>query len=401
MTGEVRLRHVADINPPTPEFALVSDDAEITFLPLEAVWPGSRLDTTGVRPKSSVTTGYTRFRENDILIPKITPTFEADRSTIARRLMNGVAAGTTELHVVRPRANVCGRYIDYLVSSRPFLLGGEAEMIGVAGQKRVPASWLRDFPVPITVRDTQEVIADFLDSETARIDALLVKKQNLMELVHYRYRVQVDELTGHGNAVRVRRVAESITSGPRGWSEQVGEVGAPFIRSANLRRDEIVLRSDNVMRVDVALTAEAARSQVRQGDTLVGITGANTGWVGLVGNNHAGGFISQHVARVRPRGVVPEWVAFSIFSQRSQEQLLGGQYGGTKQQLGLEDLAELTIQVPSLEEQRELVCTLQRAAQLKMELTEKLGRQIDLLKEHRQALITAAVTGEMKVPGVS
>lgn len=247
----------------------------------------------------------------------------------------------------------------------------------------------------------QSNIARFLDFETARIDALIEKKRRLVELAHLRYRAEVDELTAHGPAVPVRRVAESITSGPRGWSDQVGEVGLPFIRSANLRRDEILLRSDNVMRVDVPPTAEATRSRVQQGDTLVGITGANTGWVGLVDASHVGGFISQHVARIRPQGVAPAWLAYSVFAQRSQELLLGGQYGGAKQQLGLEDLAELTIRVPSMEEQRELVQNLQRAARLKADLVEKFDRQIGLLKEHRQALITAVVTGETELPEAS
>ena len=48
-------------------------------------WPGTRLDGTRTRPKEEVVSGYTRFREGDVLVPKITPTFEADRSTITRR----------------------------------------------------------------------------------------------------------------------------------------------------------------------------------------------------------------------------------------------------------------------------------------------------------------------------
>jgi type I restriction enzyme S subunit len=93
------------------------------------------LDIARLCPKSEVATGYTRFLEGDVLIPKITPTFEADRSVIAVGLKDGVGAGTTELHIIRPGTETDRRYIKYLVSSRSFLLGGEAEMFGVAGQK--------------------------------------------------------------------------------------------------------------------------------------------------------------------------------------------------------------------------------------------------------------------------
>ena len=186
MTG-IRLRHLAEVNPSVSEFERLAPEAELTFLPLEAVWPGTRLDVTRTRPKDAVASGYTRFREGDVLVPKITPTFEADRSTIARGLLHGVGCGTTELHVVRPSASLEPRYVDYLLSSRQFLLGGEAEMIGVAGQKRVPESWLRDFPIPITDRRAQCAIADFLDRETARIDALIEKKQRMIELLEEKF----------------------------------------------------------------------------------------------------------------------------------------------------------------------------------------------------------------------
>lgn len=98
MTHEIRLRHVARVNPGTPQFDELDESSELTFLPLEAVWPGHRLDTTNIRIKGDVKTGYTRFAEGDILLPKITPTFEGDRSTIVTGLRDGVGAGTVRLN---------------------------------------------------------------------------------------------------------------------------------------------------------------------------------------------------------------------------------------------------------------------------------------------------------------
>ena len=142
--------------------------------PLECVWPGRSLDTSRVRTKADVATGYTRFREGDLLIPKITPTFQADRSTLAQGLMGGVGAGTTELHVVRPSPEVDARYVLYSLKSRSFLLEGEGAMFGVAGQQRVPDEFLRDWlvTVPPSLAE-QRAIADYLDGETARIDGLI------------------------------------------------------------------------------------------------------------------------------------------------------------------------------------------------------------------------------------
>lgn len=168
----IKLHHVAQVNPSTAEFDRLSPDAEIPFVPLEAVWRDGVL-LSRRRPRSEVQTGFTRFREGDILVPKITPTFQADRSVIAEGVEGGIGAGTTELHVVRVGSDVDVRYIRYLFSTRPFLHGGEAEMIGVAGQKRVPDEWLRQQSIFVSSQPRQRAIADFLDAETARIDALI------------------------------------------------------------------------------------------------------------------------------------------------------------------------------------------------------------------------------------
>src|SRR4051794_14839487 len=99
---------------------------------------------------------------------------------MARGLLHRIGVGTTELPVLRTGPNLNARDANYLVSNRPFVQGGEAAMKGVAGQQRVPDEWLREFHVPVSELSWQRNIADFLDAETARIDALIAKKHRLM-----------------------------------------------------------------------------------------------------------------------------------------------------------------------------------------------------------------------------
>src|SRR5690606_25789901 len=133
----VRLRHVAQVNPTTPAFDRLALDDEVTFLPMEAVWPGARLDRSASRKKGAVINGFTRFQNGDVLVPKITPTFEAGRAVLIDGLLNGVGTGTTELHVLRPGPQIDGRFLYYAVNTHAFLKFGKSEMYGVAGQQRV------------------------------------------------------------------------------------------------------------------------------------------------------------------------------------------------------------------------------------------------------------------------
>jgi type I restriction enzyme S subunit len=252
--------------------------------------------------------------------------------------------------------------------------------------------------IPLPNGGSQHAIADYLDRETARIDGLVTAKRRMLELLEERGRVAISDVTAAGRPMTVRRVISLCTTGPRGWGEHVADEGEPFIRSANLRRDDIELQTSNLALVTPPASREAARSRTFPGDVLVGVTGANTGWVGIVRPYVGRAYVSQHVAILRPiRSLLSEWLAYSLFSIRVQDQLIGGQYGGTKQQLGLQDLAEIVIRVPDVIRQREFVAVLERAKRISRAAFASLTAQIRLLEEHRQALITAAVTGQLGI----
>ena len=67
-----RLRDLCQVNPGVPRWDRLDDDDQVPFLPMERVWT-DRLDLSEVRPKHEVASGYTRFAEGDLLLPKITP----------------------------------------------------------------------------------------------------------------------------------------------------------------------------------------------------------------------------------------------------------------------------------------------------------------------------------------
>jgi type I restriction enzyme S subunit len=306
------------------------------------------------------------------------------------------------VHCYKSLESADARYYAYLL--RHLALCGYITSLAKGIRERSTAFDAETFGalvLPVPILTEQRAIADYLDAETARIDALIEKRQQIIELLEERLIRMASDLVETGPEVQVRHLTSLITSGPRGWADCVSYEGTPFIRSANLQRESIEIRLDDMAHVTVAPSAEAQRSSVRAGDVLVGITGANTGWVGLVPTELAGAFVSQHVAILRPKIVTPEWLANSLVSNKTRDRLLGGQYGGTKQQLGLENLAELRIRVPPLMEQRARGQQVSRYRSLHNRLIARLGEESRLLQERRQALITAAVTGEVKVPEVA
>lgn len=395
MTG-IRLRHLAEVNPSVPEFERLAPDVELTFLPLEAVWPGTRLDGTRTRPKEEVASGYTRFREGDVLVPKITPTFEADRSTIARGLLHGIGCGTTELHVVRPSAALEPRYVDYLVSSRQFLLGGEAEMIGVAGQKRVPDSWLRDFPVPITARRAQRSIADFLDRETASIDAIIEKKRRMTELIVERWGAHVRSLVSGPSCqpfevLPLKRRWRIIDCKHR-TPDYVPD-GYPVVSPGDIDPGRLDLSNCHrfVAEEDFADLTEGRR-RPRRGD-LVYSRNASIGIAAYVDTDEAF-CMGQDVCLITSDDQDQRFLLYAL-NTLGLDQMDAAKIGSTLSRINVALIGEIQLPAPPTAAQASVAEALDRQGATVDRLTAQLREQIDLLREHRQALVTAAVTGQL------
>lgn len=263
----------------------------------------------------------------------------------------------------------------------------------------------QDFhPMPLVIPPIEEQyrIADFLDAETARIDRLAshMKAQDDL-LALRRHSVMARAWVPDCPSVRLGYFLLLVTSGPRGWGDYASDDGNLFFRSANLRRDSINPNLNSVVRVDPpeGAVTESVRSTVRRGDVLVGITGANTGWVAHADASVIGANVSQHVCLLRPSpgAIHGTWLAYLISSPMVQKKLLGSQYGGTKTQLSLPDLRDLRVPLPSLEDQSDLYQSIHsELAQIEGQ-RELRQRQIALLAKRRQTLITAAVTGQLDV----
>ena len=323
--------------------------------------------------------------DGDVIVPKITPTFEADRSSWISGSPTTVLTGTTELHVVRPGPNLDPRYLDYLFSSLPFLQQGTSQMIGVAGQKRVPDDLIRDYRVPISDLPIQREIADYLDIESARIDTIISQKLRLIEL-----------LEEHWNELRRDRVLcglDPVYGG--GLTEPWDEMNLGVIIELQRGHD---LPSDDRVMGDIPVISSGGIS----GSHNVAIApgpGVVTGRYGTVGKVI---FIDKPYWPLNTtlyvkdfRGNHPQWVYHLLASIPlaidSQKSAVGG--------INRNVVGSLRVPRPPASVQRAIADDLDKTEGVSEETRRKLKVQVSLLVERRKALITAAVTGDLAVPG--
>ncbi|MBU2805715.1 restriction endonuclease subunit S, partial [Acidithiobacillus ferridurans] len=193
-----RLRFIANLNPSKSECSNIGEDEEVSFLPMEAIGDDGSLNLEHVKPINEVNSGYTYFRNGDVTIAKITPCFENGKGAVMSGLKGHIGFGTTELIVVRPEQNISiSEYIHLIFVSAYFRKLGESWMYGAGGQKRVPDEFVRNFKIRVPPIDEQRTIAAFLDTEIARIDALVQDAGNGINLLRERRMTLIsDAVTG-------------------------------------------------------------------------------------------------------------------------------------------------------------------------------------------------------------
>lgn len=417
----IPLRRLCVLNPSRTENSL-PHQLPVSFLPMEAVSEDGKI-CPQEKLLGEVYSGYTYFLENDLLVAKITPCFENGKGAVAKNLSNGIGFGSTEFHVIRPGEKLSAQFIFYVSITSIFRQCGKAEMIGAAGQKRVPEQFVKKFCLSLPQLFEQQTIAAFLDHNCAKIDTLIAEQEKLIALLKEKRQAIISHAVTKGltpNAsmkdsgvewlgeipegwkiLPLKRDIAFLTSGSRGWAENYSDCGAIFLRIGNLTRSNTGLDLSDIQRVSVPPSAEGLRTRVTEDDLLFSIT-AYLGSVAVVPSNFEEAYVNQHIALVRlnKQIFISKWVAFYTLSYAGKAYLDEQSYGGTKVQLSLDDIADMPIIVPTLSEQQTIVDYLDAETAKIDALIAESERAMALLKERRSALISAAVTGKIDVRNI-
>jgi type I restriction enzyme S subunit len=294
---------------------------------MAAVTEGGRLENQQLRPLAEVAKGYTYFERGDVLMAKITPCMENGKAALVDDLSTDRGFGSTEFHVLRPRAGVDARFLFYLIWNQRFREEAAKHMTGSAGQKRVPASYLKHARVPPVEPREQRRIANIL----YRADAIRRKRKEAIALTGELLRSAFLEMFG-----------DPVTN-PKGWPVKlVGDVAEvagglqvtsarsenpiplPYLRVANVYRDRLDLNEVKEIRVT---PGERGRALLRPGDVLVVEGHGNADELGraAVWNGEIADCTHQnHLIRVRGNAhcLMPAFLSACLNSSSGRAQML-------------------------------------------------------------------------------
>lgn len=397
----------AEVGPATPEFKSLADGTGVTFMPLEAIWPGSNCDYSRTLPWSK-NMSYTQFRRADILVPKITPTFEAGRTIIAKT-PSIVGLASTEVHVVRPNDDADPRFLQYTFQSQPFLDEGAHSLQGVGNLRRITPRFVQAHRVLDTSRANQALLSDYLDSETEEIEGIIGRLDDLSGVLRHREAVVSTRLVcGLPETHHTAQLsAHSPLSGiPDHWGRT--KFGYDFTESTERNGDDPpgpLLSISEYRGVELNTRTEGQQASLDISKYRVvrpGQLAANMMWL-----NHGGLGVSALTGHISPDYKAfwisdrfePRYVHHLFRSSRYIDYFAAIATGvrPNAKRVTKTVLDATPVPLPPLEEQVRIADQLDEATAKVDAMLSKVADLKALLIERRTALITDVVTGKKEV----
>ncbi|MFF9772869.1 restriction endonuclease subunit S [Streptomyces sp. NPDC013978] len=272
--------------------------------------------------------------------------------------------------------------------------------------------------IPLPPLDEQRRVATFLDAETARIDRLTSATERQQKLVTERQLVAFhDSVKSEGgpdlnviepaitnsdwHMLPLNHALNQLTNGYVGATRELFvDDGVRYLQSLHIKNGRI-----DFARKPYFVKQEWAeeRPRIRLGfeDILIVQTGA-IGEVGLVDDEHVGA--SCHallIARTKRSILTPRYLWHAFRSHWGRNALLREQTGALHPHLEAGNVRFMKIPLPDLDTQRRVVARTEEIARDTVTIERALSRRLMLQSERRQALITAAVTGQFDVTTAS
>lgn len=188
----IRLGDICELNPRKSE---VKDfEGDVSFVPMVVISDTDMyFSVQEVRPLKEVYTGYTYFRDNDVLLAKVTPCFENGKSGLAKNLENGIGFGSSEFFVLRANPDrVLPEYIYYIINSNRFISEGTPQMTGTGGLRRLTKDFVLNYPVSLPSLDEQRKIVNQTEGEIAIVD----QNKRLIEIFEKKINDKISEVWG-------------------------------------------------------------------------------------------------------------------------------------------------------------------------------------------------------------
>ena len=386
-----------------------AEASNLEYIGLEHIesWTGKRIEDETANSEGIAT----QFAKNDVLFGKLRPYLA--KVYLAEK--EGMA--TTEVLVMMTGETLVPSFLKYVLLSDKFIDSVSGTTYGV---KMPRANWEMIGALPIFLPPTTEQvhIAAFLDWKTGQIDALIAKKQALIEKLKEKRLAVITQAVTKGLDPTTPMKDSGISwfgQVPKHWEvmelrrrwtiqdckhKTVSFVadGIPLASIKEVHDFEVNLINANQTTEEEYLELIEGGRKPEIGDIIYS-RNASVGDAAIV--TTAMRFsMGQDVCLLRSPNAFPRFSAYLLRSKPLREQTEALMIGSTFRRINVGQIKTLWATVPPFEEQREIANFLDKALNKHDSMVSKVEQAVVRLTEYRTALITAATTGQIDVRNV-
>lgn len=371
--------------------------------------PSSANDFPEIISGSEIGSSKQSVIKNDVLLCKINPRINRVWK-VSQHTENELLA-SSEWIVIRNKI-LNSDYMMFCFRTQFFREYMLSNVSGVGGSlMRAQPKFVKNYPIPIAPVAEQQRIVDRIESIFAKLDEAKEKAQAVVDgfelrkssILHKAFTGELTEKWREEHGVTLdsweketsTQLFSYVTSGSRGWAQYYSDSGSVFIRMGNLDHGTVELDMEDIQYVNLPSKAEGQRSKLQKNDILISIT-ADIGMIGLVRNADQDMYINQHIALARPTEENnAEFIAWYLVSDVGLKQMQSKQRGATKIGLGLDDIRNLKLLMPQVNEQAEIVCVLDSLLAKENAAKEAAESVLDQIDTMKKAVLARAFRGEL------
>lgn len=399
----------------------VSDDYEIEYVDI-----GSVSATEGITKTEKMIFGKAPsrakriVRDGDVIISTVRTYLEAI-APIDNPPENLVVS--TGFAVIRPNKFLHKGYAAYCLRASGFIKEVVAQSVGIS-YPAINASDLVNIKAPEPKFDEQQIIANFLDHETAKIDTLIEKQQQLITLLKEKRQAVISHAVTKGlnaNAPMRDSGVEWLGEVPEHWgcssvknlcyvndgnhgeeypteSDFVDDgEGVPFIRGGDF--DDFRIVDSGLRYLSHEKNNSMRKGRLQEHDILFVNRGATIGKLCIIDSEYAGSNLNSQIAYLRSNKSLIDYryLTYFLSSTYIQTKIQSAIQGGALPQYPLKHIVSLDIWHGEKDEQTLIADYVDEQVEKIILLVSQCESAIRLMQERRTALISAAVTGKIDV----
>ncbi|TBM07324.1 restriction endonuclease subunit S [Hafnia paralvei] len=276
---------------------------------------------------------------------------------------------------------------------------------------------LRNLSIWLPSEKEQQRIAAFLDHETAKIDNLIEKQQQLIELLKEKRQAVISHAVTKGLNPDVPMKdsgVEWLGKVPKHWvssslkhkaniidckhiTAEFSDTGIPVASIGEVKNWFVDLSTAKLTNERYYRSLIEGGRKPLAGDIIYS-RNATVGEAAIVGSNMPPFAMGQDVCLIKTKeNIIPEYILYVLKSNTIFQQLNLAMIGSTFKRINVDDIRNFSIAIPPKNEQISIVNVLKAKLEKYDQTVENAELLVNYMQERRTALISAAVTGKIDV----